>query len=171
MSTEIETNHFLLKQMAESDADLVSSILSCPTQTKYLPNEAPYSERQIKSYLTNRLEHWERHGFGTFVIALKEHPKTKLGFIGVEYTPDPSYVDIRFALLKKHEGQGCMTEASKELTKWFFETLNFTKLYGAAMYDNLGSKAVLLKLGMEPLRGVDFYKCKDLQYFQLNRRL
>ncbi|WP_038178437.1 GNAT family N-acetyltransferase [Vibrio rhizosphaerae] len=163
----LETERLILFKINKNDLDIISEILSCPKQTKYLPNEAPYSQTQQKAYLEKRIAHWENNGFGTMIICLKENPKIKLGFVGAEYAPNPNYVDIRFGITKDFEGKGFISEAAGALVNWFFENTEHEKLYGVAMVDNIGSKAVLKKLGMTPEKNVDLYNCEGLDNYSL----
>jgi ribosomal-protein-alanine N-acetyltransferase len=111
----LETERLILFKPNKNDRDVISEILSSPKQTKYLPNEAPYSQNQQKEYLDKRIAHWENNGFGTFIICLKGNLRIKLGFVGVEYAPNPNYVDIRFGITKEFEGKYFVTEAARAL--------------------------------------------------------
>ncbi|UTW00786.1 GNAT family N-acetyltransferase [Marinomonas rhizomae] len=163
----IETERLILLKPNQNDRDVISEILSCPKQTKYLPNEAPYSQTQQKAYLDKRITHWENNGFGTFIICFKDNPHIKLGFVGAEYAPNPNYVDIRFGITKEFEGKGFVTEAARALAIWFFANTQHEKLYGVSMVDNVASKAVLKKLGMTPEKNVDLYNCEGLDNYSL----
>ncbi|WP_219702869.1 GNAT family N-acetyltransferase [Marinomonas lutimaris] len=163
----LETERLILLKPNKNDLDVISEILSCPKQTKYLPNEAPYSQIQQKAYLDKRIAHWENNEFGTFIICLKDNPRIKLGFVGAEYAPNPKYVDIRFGITKEFEEKGFVTEAARALATWFFDNTEHEKLYGVSMVDNVGSKAVLKKLGMTPEKNVDLYNCEGLDNYSL----
>ncbi len=163
----VETKRLMLMKISPDDLEVISKILSSPIQTKFLPNEAPYTDEQQSEYLFNRIEHWKKHDFGTFVIVLKEDRNIKVGFVGAEYAPNPKYVDIRFGIVCEHEGKGIITEAAKALTAWFFENTQHNKLYGVSMAENFGSKSVLSKMGMEPEDGVNLYDCIGLENFSL----
>ncbi|WP_339389171.1 GNAT family N-acetyltransferase [Vibrio caribbeanicus] len=163
----IETKRLMLMKISSGDLEVISKILSSPTQTKFLPNQAPYSDEHQRKYLFNRIEHWSKYGFGTFVVALKEDPIVKVGFVGAEYAPNPKYVDIRFGIASDYEGKGIITESAKSLVTWFFDNTQHSELYGVAMANNFGSKSVLSKIGMEPVKGVNLYDCKELESFCL----
>lgn len=163
----IKTSRLMLYKPKTVDQDVISDILSSPKQTKYLPNEAPYSQRQQKEYLSNRVAHWKDHGFGTFIIALKDRPSIKMGFVGAEFAPNPGYVDIRFGIISDFEGKGFVTEAASACVTWFFDNTEHKKLYGVSMAENEGSKAVLKKIGMKPEKGVNLYNCEGLESFSV----
>ncbi|WP_228550786.1 GNAT family N-acetyltransferase [Endozoicomonas sp. OPT23] len=156
-----------MKKPTENDFDLIREILSCPSQTKFLPNEEPYPEEKQREYLKNRIAHWEKHNFGTFIVSLKGSKGEKVGFAGVEFAPDPQYIDIRFAILRGFEGQGLATKASKLVIDYTFSNTNHTKIYGVAMHSNQPSKSVLKKLGMKSEPKADLYFCKGLDHFSI----
>lgn len=163
----VKTDRLLLLKPNRNDLDIISKILSSPTQTKFLPNEAPYSDDQQKEYLNKRIAHWELHNFGTFIVVLKNNIDIKLGFVGAEYAPNADYIDIRFGIASEHEGKGYITEAAKALSNWFFGNTKYKTLYGVSMVDNGASKSVLKKIGMRPIRDLDLYNCEGLENFSL----
>jgi len=163
----VETERLILFKPCSTDQDVISEILSSPKQTKYLPNEAPYSQSQQTDYLDKRIAHWKNHDFGTFIISLRDTPHIKLGFVGAEYAPNPKYVDIRFGIASEFEGKGFVTEAARALAIWFFDNTEHKKLYGVSMIDNVGSKTVLKKIGMVPEKNVDLYNCEGLVNYSL----
>lgn len=163
----VKTERLLLLKPKNADLDIISNILSSPKQTKYLPNEAPYSTEKQLDYLNNRISHWDKHSFGTFIVVLKKNPEVKLGFVGAEFAPNPSFIDVRFGIASEYEGKGYITEATEALIKWFFQNTENKVLYGVSMVNNEGSKAVLRKVGMMPAENIDLYNCKGLESFSL----
>lgn len=163
----IETGRLVLRKPGPDDSDIIQEILSSQEQTRFLPNEAPYSPIQQSEYLKNRIEHWAQHGFGTFILCLKDDTSVKVGFAGVEYAPDPEYVDVRFGIAKEHEGLGYTTEATERLVEWVFRYTGIDKIFGVCMPDNHASKAVLKKLGMVKENDVDLYQCSWLEHYSI----
>lgn len=163
----VKTERLLLLKPKKTDFDVISEILSSPKQTKYLPNEAPYSTEQQLDYLNKRISHWENHSFGTFIVVLKKNPAVKMGFVGAEFAPNPSFIDVRFGITSEYEGKGYITEAAVALTNWFFHNTEKKVLYGVSMSENKGSKAVLRKIGMVPVENLDLYNCDGLENFCL----
>lgn len=163
----IETSRLVLRKPSKDDIDVINEILSCLNQTRFLPNEAPYSKDQQRQYLENRIEHWIQNDFGAFIVCLREDPLIKIGFVGAEYAPNPNYVDIRFGTVKAYEGLGYTTEAGSSLLEWMFSGTGITKIYGVAMSNNKASKSVLRKLGMVPEIDVNLYNCDGLESFSI----
>lgn len=123
----IETYRLLLRKPAIEDSDIIGEILSCPVQTMFLPNEAPYPFEKQQEYLKNRIRHWSLNGFGTFIVCLKEDPAVKLGFVGVEFVQNLGVVDIRYGISQRFEGKGYITEAAIEIVHWVFKNTKQTK--------------------------------------------
>lgn len=162
-----ETDRLVLWRVTEDDYELFNAILSSPVLTRYLPNEAPYSQQQQRHYLDKRLQHWRDHGFGTALFADRNTPHLPMGFVGVEQTPTPGYLDIRYALLADYAGAGYTTEAAQGMLNFAFERSGHSKIYGVTMAENSASRAVLLKLGMEPENGLDLYQYPGLEYYSV----
>ena len=89
----IETERLLLKPVTIADFDLYKAIMSCPTMSQYLPKAAPYNDNEILQHLSKRIEHWQ-HGFGSFIVFSRAHPELKLGYAGVEISPNPECSDV-----------------------------------------------------------------------------
>lgn len=162
-----ETDRLVLWRVTEDDFGLFSAILSSPVLTRYLPNEAPYSDEQQRHYFEKRLQHWRDHGFGTALFADRNTPQLPMGFVGVEQTPTPGYLDIRYALLADSAGAGYTTEAALGMLRFGFERSGQSKIYGVIMAENNASRAVLLKLGMQPESGLDLYQYPGLEHYSL----
>ncbi|EAQ67618.1 ribosomal-protein-alanine acetyltransferase [Marinomonas sp. MED121] len=185
----LTTERLVLSQPSIADFALFSEILACPKQTRFLPSGSPLSLIQREKYLHKRLQHWHDHGFGTFVIGLKDenydelksqcskeegsnldelaYALTPIGFVGIEYTPKGGELDIRFALIKEYEGLGYTAEASALALDFMSKNTSHKKVYGVAVTENHASKKVLHKLGMRPVSAVSLYDSSGLDYFVL----
>ncbi|WP_432468816.1 GNAT family N-acetyltransferase [Agarivorans sp. Z349TD_8] len=161
----IKTKQLKLRKPDTNDIDIITEILSCPLQTKYLPHEKPYSTQQQRSYLENRIQHWQEHKFGTFIIELTHQASKKIGFIGFEYAPNPAFIDIRMGLVHACGGYGYATESAHAVLKWAFNQNIANALYGVAVQENIASQRVLTKIGMKPVQDVDLYHRPGLMNF------
>jgi len=65
-------------------------------------------------------------------------------------------------LIALAKDNGKLLGAASALTTWFFDNTEHEKLYGVSMEDNVGSKAVLKKIGMVSEKNVDLYNCEGL---------
>ena len=136
-----------------SDLNFFRTYLSDPVLTRFLPNEAPYPEEMIAAYLENRIAHWETYGFGSYLLGLGSKI---VGYAGLEFVRDTSYIDLRYGLIREVWGRGLALEAARVCLEEGFRRGLAETLYGAAMPENEASIAILKKVGMKPCE-VDLY--------------
>lgn len=153
---QIESERLLFKQFGEADAAFMKAYLADPLTTRFLPLEGPYSEDQACEYVSERLRHWERHGFGVFILWEKSEDRP-IGYCGLEYAGDTDFIDIRYGLIRKAQGRGLAGEAAARCINYGFHSLGLPVIYAAVVSENLASKAILNKLGMKPDRSFDYY--------------
>ncbi len=153
--------------MRGDDFDYLMHFLSDPAHTKYLPLEKPYPEEEVKTYLDNRLKHWEAHGFGVYMLSLKSTGEA-VGYCGFERFRETEFIDIRYGLANRFQGSGLALEAAKACMHEAFTKRRSPILYGAAAPENTASLSILKKLGMTPCSDVDFYG-DVVDYFSIQR--
>ncbi len=143
-----ESNRLIFEPFSRADIAFTMTYLSDPDQTRYLPNEAPYPKALSLEWAANRITHWEKHGFGSFILRGKAQ-NDRIGFCGLEHVKDTSFIDIRYGLLQSVWGIGLAFEAAQACIQYGHH-LNLDIIYGAAVPGNMSSIAVLKKLGMDP---------------------
>ena len=89
----IETKRLMLMKINSGDLEVISKILSSPTQTKFLPNQAPYSDEHQRKYLFNRIEHWSKYGFKHLSLP-QRGCKMKVEILSDIVCSKPKVVDI-----------------------------------------------------------------------------
>lgn len=139
----------------------------CPETTKYLPHGKPYNNEQINELMAKRVTHWET-GFGTFTI-FEKSSSNKIGYVGVEISPNPLFSDIRYGLESTGRGKGYAVTAAIECLKFTFSLGVLEKIYGASVTKNHASIKVLQTLGMIEEPHIDIYGAPDLVYFSLSK--
>ena len=152
----INTERLCLRQIQNNDFEFILKYLSDDERTKYLPLERPYNEDEAYSWFKGRMQHWERHGFGTFLLSLK-NASDNIGYCGLEYVRETDFIDIRYGLLQSAWGKGYAFEAAFSILKYGFEELTLSIIYGAAVSENYPSIKLLKNLGMEPDEKFDSY--------------
>lgn len=152
----IATENLILTPVSDGDLDIYSQILGSDELTKFLPKGRAYTDVEIELHVTNRVKHWE-HGFGSYVISFKNEPKTKIGYVGVEYCENSEFSDIRYALIPSYQGQGYVFEAAYAVLEQTFRIGKHSKIYGVALKENLPSLTIIKKLGMTPEPTVSLY--------------
>ena len=157
----IETERLILKPVMIEDIDIYKQIMSCPLMSQYLPKSAPYNDDEIFQHVAKRIEHWKQ-GFGSFIVYSKVNPEVKLGYVGVETSPNVECSDIRYGFMKNAQGKGYAYEAANAVLRFTFGLGNHQKIYGVAVKDNIPSIKILEKLGMEIDNSVVIYNDEKL---------
>ena len=152
----LESERLVLKQIAKRDYKFIQYYLSDPQRTQFLPLEKPYPEDKVNEWFTNRILHWKKNGFGTFILQEQESEKC-IGYCGLEYVRDTDFIDIRYGLIQDSCGKGYAYEAAFFCIKYGFDFLELDVIFGAAVPANFASIHVLKKIGMSPDSKFDCY--------------
>ncbi len=146
----LTTQRLILKRVMQDDYTIYQQILSDQELTKYLPKGRAYTPKEIKFHFNNRLQHWQKYGFGSYVIFDKNKPTHAIGYVGVEVCPNPNYSDIRYAILPQAQGKGYIFEASQKVLSATFTLGKHQQIFGVSLANNYASVHLLKKLGMQP---------------------
>ena len=153
---EFLTDRLVLSPVEERDLAFYRRFLLNPALTRWLPVNEPCTEAEVRLHHTRRLGHWDRHGFGTWILRSVETGES-VGYCGLEHVGDTSFVDLRYGLLKGAQGQGLALEAGRAVLSRGFRDLGLQRIYGASMHENIASVALLLALGMRLDAHFDLY--------------
>jgi RimJ/RimL family protein N-acetyltransferase len=102
---------------------------------------------QTADYLAVNLEHWDRHGFGLWV--LREADGRFAGRAGVRHLTvlGSDEVEIAYTFRQDRWGAGYASEIAAALVQAAFGPLGLADLVGITLVDNLASRRVLEKTG------------------------
>ena len=123
-------------------ADLVALHLD-PDVSRYLGGVR--SPEATATYLTVNIAHWERHGFGLWV--LRTHTGEFAGRAGIRHLvlDGVDEVEIAYTFKRVLWGQGLATEITKALMNLGLVQLEFPSLVGVVAVENAASRHVLEK--------------------------
>jgi RimJ/RimL family protein N-acetyltransferase len=125
-------------------ADLVALHLD-PDVSRYLGGVR--SPEATATYLTANVAHWERHGFGLWV--LKRRAGEFAGRAGIRHIvlDGVNEVEIVYTFQRALWGQGLASEITKALVTLGLSQLKLPSLVGVVAVDNAASRRVLEKAG------------------------
>ncbi|MDE3052571.1 MAG: GNAT family N-acetyltransferase [Gemmatimonadota bacterium] len=107
------------------------------------------TEQQSRDYLDRNLEHWERYGFGLWIVYTSARDtvvgRACVRHLDVEGTPE---VEIGYALYPEWWGQGLATEIANRCIGIGRSELGLQSLVAVAHPANGGSRHVMEKVGM-----------------------
>jgi ribosomal-protein-alanine N-acetyltransferase len=113
------------------------------------------TDAQTKAYLERNLDHWDRHGFGIWIL---RDPTTGrvMGRAGLRHleVEGASEVELAYALLPEFWGGGLATEVALACVTIGREWLGLPSVVALARPENLASHRVLLKAAFAPEREV-----------------
>lgn len=147
----IETKRLSLELFTPEDSPFVFKLMNSPTWMEYIGDRGIKSEKDAVSYITtNFLSSYATYGFGFYKIILKEKkvPIGICGFIKHDFLEHP---DIGFAILPQFEGKGYIGEAAMETLDYGVNTIKLDPVYGVTTENNMGSRRILTKIGLQEI--------------------
>jgi RimJ/RimL family protein N-acetyltransferase len=122
-------------------ADLVALHLD-PCVSRYLSGVR--SPEATKTYLTANITHWDRHGFGLWVLRTRNGEFA--GRAGIRHiVVDGASVEIAYTFKRALWGRGLASEIAKALTNFGLTQLRLPSLVGVVSVENGASRRVLEK--------------------------
>jgi [ribosomal protein S5]-alanine N-acetyltransferase len=114
------------------------------------PDGQPLSVEQAAAWLQLSLQHWDRHGFGYWLIRARADNQF-VGRAGLkqDLVDGREEIELAYALLPAYWGQGLATELGAAILKVGFEKLGLADVICFTLTTNLASQRVMQKLGFE----------------------
>lgn len=143
-------NHFTTNRLAAERlredhlADLVALHLDAEV-SRFLGGVR--SAEVTKAYLATSMAHWDRHGFGLWILRTKDGEFA--GRAGIRHCviDDVEEVEIAYTFKRALWGQGLASEIAAALTDIGLTKLAVPSLVGLVYVENLASRRVLEKSG------------------------
>jgi [ribosomal protein S5]-alanine N-acetyltransferase len=128
------------------------------------------SDLETRRFLETNLEHWQRHGYGLWVFRTRADGRfVARGGLRQVTVGGALEVELAYALMSEHWGQGLATEMSRSIIALGFEQLGLANIVGFTLTTNQGSRRVLEKTGFTYERDLIHADLPHLLYRQ--RRL
>lgn len=146
----LETQRLVLRHQVPDDLDSLWAIYCDPEMVRYIP-DAPTSYNEAREELE-----WHQHGhphhpeLGLWATVLKENGK----FIGrcglLPWDLDGRQeVEVAYLITREYWGQGLGTEAARGIVRYATGVLGLTRLVSLIDPQNLASRRVAEKIGMQ----------------------
>lgn len=149
MHLELETEQLRLRAFVLDDAEFILELLNQPSFIQFIGDKGVRSVDDAKKYIaTGPIESYQRHGFGLYLVELKDR-KVPIGMCGVlkrESLPNP---DLGFAFLPESWGKGYAFEAASAVLKEARDTFHLTRILAITSPDNDASIKLLERLGFQ----------------------
>jgi RimJ/RimL family protein N-acetyltransferase len=112
------------------------------------PWSYPPTRADVRSGLVDKRRHWERHGFGLWVLRDRATGEL-IGRGGLQYTDAIGgfAVEAAYAIVPERWGQGLGTELARASVAVAFDSLGIDELIGITLRHNIASRRVMEKAG------------------------
>jgi [ribosomal protein S5]-alanine N-acetyltransferase len=150
MTEPIETERLILRPCQMEDLDAFAVICSDPLVMQYIGNGQPIDYAATQFLLGWIMDQHATRGFGLLAITLKETQQF-LGFCGlIEQTVDEkAQIELGYRLDRGFWGKGIASEAAKAVKYYAHQTLQIAELISIIHPNNIASKRVAQKIGMQ----------------------
>jgi [ribosomal protein S5]-alanine N-acetyltransferase len=114
------------------------------------------SIEETRKNLDWNLKQWDDNGFGLWLFRSKITDQL-IGRGGIRRVPigDVEEVELGFALMPEHWGQGLATEMAKASCEIAFEKLNLDSIVSFTLTTNLSSQRVMEKVGFKYEKNIE----------------
>jgi RimJ/RimL family protein N-acetyltransferase len=144
----IETQRLRLRRVTPDDAAFVLELLNEPAYIRNIGDRGLRSVDDAARYIVERfMASYEEHGFGLYAVERKEGG-APLGISGLVRRASLPHVDIGYAFLSRHWGQGYAVEAAQAVLQHARHDLGLKRLLAITAPDNEPSMALLRKIGL-----------------------
>ncbi|BDA71519.1 probable acetyltransferase [Calothrix sp. PCC 7716] len=159
----IETTRLCLRPLAITDLNDLAEIYSDPEVMRYRLLPEPASRKQTQESLESYILHWKEYGFGRWA-AIYKTSRQLIGHCGLEHITSLKEIELSYLLAREYWGQGLATEAAMALLQYAWETLQLKRLVAIAKPENLASRRVMEKIGMQYEKNIQFYGVEWMLY-------
>ncbi len=145
----LETERLIIRDITTGDAEFQLDLMNRPKWIEFIGDRGVRSLEQARDYIEDRmLPQLDRLGFTNNVIELKPTSQP-IGTCGLYDREGVTGLDIGYALLSEHEGQGYAREACAALLQYAKEKLNQQQVRAIVLPNHERSIHLLNKLGFD----------------------
>lgn len=146
----IETDRLILRLWTEADLAPFFEMNQDPKVIEFLP--AAMSRDQVEVFFEKVRRHFETYGHGFWALELKRTNEF-IGLAGLAHVlfeaPFTPAVEIGWRLASAHWGHGYATEAARAVLDYAENCLELSEIVSFTVPQNLRSRNVMEKIGME----------------------
>lgn len=145
----IETARLVGERLRMEHVPEVARLLRDPRVSRTLwPGADVPSEKQVIDSTAEKDEHWERHGFGLWLLRDRATGEM-VGRGGLQWTyvVDLGEVEAGWAIVPERWGEGLATELARASVETAFGPLGLSEIIAFSLPDNVPSRRVMEKTG------------------------
>ena len=147
--TVLETERLMLRRLSPDDAEFILDLLNQPSFLRYIGDKGVRNNEEAINYIqTGPVASYEQHGFGLYLVQLKE-TGASIGICGLLKRDTLPDVDIGFAFLPAYWSRGYALESAEAVMKYGREKFGLQRIVAITSLNNEASIKLLEKLGMK----------------------
>src|SRR5450631_2704980 len=144
----IQTKRLLLRELELTDADFILELLNESGFLRFIGDKGVRTLTDAREYIRKGpIDSYGRYGFGLYLTSLRDG--TPIGICGLVKRDGLSDVDVGFAFLSRHQSKGYAVESASAVLEHARQVLGLQRVVAITATENLGSIAVLEKIGLK----------------------
>lgn len=144
----IRSERLDLRRLGLDDAEFILELLNEAAFLRFIGDKGVRNLADARDYiLKGPMDSYGRHGFGLYAACLRDG--TPAGICGLVKRDGLADVDVGFAFLSRHRAKGYATESAAAVLSHAARVLRLRRVVAITAPENLGSIAVLEKIGLK----------------------
>jgi RimJ/RimL family protein N-acetyltransferase len=138
----------VLRELKTHDADFILELLNDAAFLQFIGDKGVRNLDDARQYISEGPgQSYRQHGFGLYAVCL--HDATPVGICGLVKRNGLEDVDVGFAFLARHRSRGYAVESAAAVLAHAYRTLCLRRVVAIVSPENLGSIAVLERIGLK----------------------
>ena len=149
----LESSRLILRTPRPGDKDFFIQLYANARVMAHIPPRGKPERREGALRRFKALtEHWEKHGYGMFVLELKTG-KEQVGYCGLRFLEAAGAVELGYIIDEPHWGKGMAPEAARRCVEFARTDVKAEEVVSMTHPGNEASQAILTRLG--------FVRCQE----------
>ncbi len=160
----LETERLYLRELTLNDFDAMFAIWGDAETMLYYPK--PYDQAMIEAAMERQFKSYEKNGYGLWAMVLKDEEKL-IGDCGIltQEVDGNIELEIGYHVNKNYWGKGYAPEVARACFAYAFNHLNRTRMISMIRPENLPSRRVAEKNGLQIEKEIFWRGFQHLIYF------
>jgi [ribosomal protein S5]-alanine N-acetyltransferase len=160
---QLETERLILRSFREEDADAMEQLFANPDFMRF--SLGVFTERKQTVAFIEKVMEWDRTGIPSQFAVVPRNEDAVIGYCGFHHHPEvPGEVEIGYRLHPDYWNRGLITEAARAVRDHGFRDYKLSRVISLIHPDNIPSRRVAEKNGMEVEKEITFRGFPTLMY-------
>jgi RimJ/RimL family protein N-acetyltransferase len=160
---ELQTPRLILRSFREEDVDAMAQLFANPDFMRF--SLGVFTDRKKTVDFIEKVMGWDRESMPSQFAVILRGEDSVIGYCGFHHHPEvPGEVEIGYRLHPDYWNRGLITEAARAVRDHAFADLKLPRLISLVHPDNIPSRRVAEKNGMEVEKEITFRGFPTLVY-------